>query len=116
MGVDVRLDRCDGCPRAEEPFCVRICPGDLMYIADNGKAACRDEGACWDCVCCVKVCPQQAIEMRLSRQIAIGGAAMRARQLKSRTTWEVEHPDGAVETFETVGEVGTDASLTDSQL
>ena len=38
MGVFVDENVCNGCGIAEEPMCVRDCPGDLMILKENRKA------------------------------------------------------------------------------
>ena len=66
MGIHVEENVCNGCGVAEEPMCVRDCPGDLMLLRPGTrKAIIRDNRECWDCAACVKVCPTQAISMQL---------------------------------------------------
>ena len=66
MGIHVEENVCNGCGIAEEPMCVRDCPGDLMLLRPGTrKAMIRDNRECWDCAACVKVCPTQAISMQL---------------------------------------------------
>ena len=65
MGIFVDENVCNRCGTADEPMCVRDCPGDLMFIKENQKATIRDNRECWDCAACVKVCPTQAIAMQL---------------------------------------------------
>ncbi len=102
MAIFVDDKRCNHCGRLDEPLCVRDCPGDLMVLrTDTGKAAIRDNGECWDCAACVKVCPTQAIHMRLPTQVAIPGVALTGRALKHKTVWKIRMRDGAERTFET---------------
>ena len=61
MGIAVDEHACNRCGTADEPLCVRDCPGDLMFIKANDKASIVDNRECWDCAACVKVCPTQAI-------------------------------------------------------
>ncbi len=63
-------DKCDGCKAEKEPLCEMICPGDLMTLnPETKKAYCRDPRDCWDCMSCVKICPQGAIETKLPYQL-----------------------------------------------
>ncbi|MCI4626908.1 MAG: 4Fe-4S binding protein, partial [Candidatus Magnetoovum sp. WYHC-5] len=42
-----------------------ICPNDLMKLdRDRMKAYNQETEQCWECYNCVKICPQQAIEVR----------------------------------------------------
>jgi adenylylsulfate reductase subunit B len=66
MPPKVNLQKCDGCKGEKEALCEAICPGDLMCLnSETLKAACRSPRDCWDCMSCVKACPQGAIETRL---------------------------------------------------
>ena len=102
MAIFVDEKRCNHCGRLDEPLCVRDCPGDLMVLrTDTGKATIRDNGECWDCAACVKVCPPQAIEMRLPTTIALPGVSLKGRALRSKTQWTVRLRDGTVRTYAT---------------
>jgi adenylylsulfate reductase subunit B len=102
MGIRVDRDLCNGCGTLEEPLCVRDCPGDLMVLdVREGKAFIRDNGECWDCAACVKVCPTQAIEMSLATTIAVPGVSLKGRALRSKTLWTVRLRDGTVRTYAT---------------
>ena len=75
MPVYVDNDKCNGCGSSKEPPCVRMCPGDLM-VKDfiTSKAYLRAKEDCWNCYACVKPCPQEAVEMRLSYQLGFFNA------------------------------------------
>jgi len=107
MGIRVDEKVCNGCGTADEPLCVRDCPGDLMILLDNGKAAIRDNGECWDCAACVKVCPTQAIHMALAAQITLPGVSLRGRALGHKTLWKIRTRDAREKAYETpaVGKV-----------
>ncbi|MFI5307834.1 MAG: 4Fe-4S dicluster domain-containing protein [Polyangiales bacterium] len=89
MGIHVDENTCNRCGTADEPMCVRDCPGDLMFIKGNDKAAIVDNRECWDCAACVKVCPTQAIHMELSPSLAEHGVTLRGRALKHKTVWRI---------------------------
>jgi len=101
MGIYVDENTCNGCGTAEEPMCVRDCPGDLMILKANGKAVIRDNRECWDCAACVKVCPTQAIHMRLPTSVAVQGVTLRGRAIRHKTVWRIRARDGSERTFET---------------
>lgn len=82
-------------------MCVRDCPGDLMYIKDNDKAAITDNRACWDCAACVKVCPSQAISMQLPTSLVVRGVTLTGRALRHKTVWRLRLRDGDLREYET---------------
>ena len=91
---------CNGCGNAKEPNCMKVCPGDLLYMDASGRGAIRDSRDCWDCAACVKECPRQAIEMFLPVQIGGRGSTLKAKAEKGRITWHLTKPDGSTEEFE----------------
>ena len=101
MGIHVDEEACNRCGTAEEPMCVRDCPGDLMFIKDNDKAAITTNRDCWDCAACVKVCPSQAISMRLPTSLVVRGVTLRGRALRHKTTWSLTLRDGESRNYET---------------
>ena len=101
MGIHVDENACNRCGTAEEPMCVRDCPGDLMFIKANDKAAIVDNRECWDCAACVKVCPTQAIQMRLTPSLAATGVELTGRALKHKTVWKIRLRDGRDKGYET---------------
>jgi adenylylsulfate reductase subunit B len=101
MGITVDLELCNRCGTADEPMCVRDCPGDLMLIAPHGKAAIIDNRECWDCAACVKVCPTQAISMQLTPALVAHGVELRGRALKHKTLWKIRLRSAEEKTYET---------------
>ena len=101
MGIHVEQSVCNRCGTADEPMCVRDCPGDLMFIQENGKAAITDNRECWDCAACVKVCPTQAISMQLPASLVVRGVTLTGRALKHKTIWSIRLRDGEVHTYDT---------------
>jgi adenylylsulfate reductase, subunit B len=102
MGIHVEENVCNGCGIAEEPMCVRDCPGDLMLLRPGTrKAIIRDNRECWDCAACVKVCPTQAISMQLPSSVIVRGVKLKGRAIKHKTTWKLKLRDGSERTYET---------------
>jgi len=61
----VIAEKCDGCKGQDKTACMYICPNDLMFLdMEKMKAYNRDPSMCWECQCCVKICPQQAMDVR----------------------------------------------------
>ena len=61
----VITEKCDGCKGGDKTACMYICPVDLMKLdKDKMKAFNQDPSLCWECYNCVKICPQQAIDVR----------------------------------------------------
>ncbi len=101
MGIHVDEKVCNGCGIAQEPMCVRDCPGDLMVLGEGRKAYIRDNAECWDCAACVKVCPTQAIHMQLPSAVVVRGVSLRGRAIKHKTMWKLKMRDGSEHTYET---------------
>ena len=101
MPVYVDNDKCNGCGSSKEPPCVRMCPGDLM-VKDfiTNKAYLRAKEDCWNCYACVKPCPKEAIEMRLSYQIGYFNAKVQPHIISSELIeWECTDTHGNVDRF-----------------
>lgn len=79
-----------------------MCPGDLI-VKDHSvnKAYLKYPEDCWDCLPCIKVCPEEAIEFHLSYQFGSRGAKLAPRIHKTRDfiTWEAEDILGKKEEF-----------------
>lgn len=77
------------------------CPGDLIYMESNGKAQICCNADCWDCAACIKICPQQAIEISLPFAIIGVENSMKARAYRDKTIWTIKDKDGNEHLFET---------------
>ena len=102
MGINIDQNLCNGCgyPESETP-CNMACPGDLISMKTNGKAAINCNADCWDCCACIKICPQQAIELVLPFEIVGKEGSLKARAYKEKTVWTAKNSDGKEEIFET---------------
>lgn len=100
MPPRVKTEKCDGCRAQKETLCVLICPGDLMVLDPaSGKAYCRSERDCWDCMSCVKSCPHGAIETRLPYQLGYYPAKLIPLVGSNKISWTVMDIHGNVERF-----------------
>lgn len=102
MGIYIDHTLCDGCgyPESETP-CNMACPGDLIFIQQNGKAEICCNADCWDCAACIKICPQQAIDIRLPFEIVGKEGTLKARAYREKTIWTAKDEEGNEFVFET---------------
>lgn len=100
MPTFVISEKCDGCKGQDKTACMYICPHDLMYLdKDTMKAMNQEPDQCWECYCCVKICPQQAIEARpYADFVPMGGTSIPLRSSDS-IMWTVKFRDGGVKRF-----------------
>ncbi|MEE9505455.1 MAG: hypothetical protein V3V90_10005 [Thermodesulfobacteriota bacterium] len=101
--MSIRIDKkmCTGCGPSKQPPCMMICPGDLIYKDFSiRKAVLRCEADCWDCYCCVKVCPEEAIEVVLSYEISNRGASLKPHTIENDTIeWVLQDKEGKVTSY-----------------
>ncbi|MBF0147688.1 MAG: adenylyl-sulfate reductase subunit beta [Magnetococcales bacterium] len=93
-------EKCDGCKGQDKTACMYICPNDLMKL-DKGrmKGFNQEPEQCWECYSCVKICPQQAIEVRAYADIVpMGGAVIPLRGSDS-IMWTIKFRNGNVKRF-----------------
>ncbi len=102
MGINIEQNSCNGCgfPEHETP-CNMACPGDLIFMQSNGKAQITCNADCWDCCACIKICPQQAIELVLPLEIVGKKGSLKARAYREKTVWATKNENGDEEIFET---------------
>lgn len=81
-----------------------ICPHDLMKLdITRMKAFNQEPEQCWECQCCVKACPQQAIEVRSFQDwVPMGGAAIPLRT-DNAIMWTIKFRDGEGEALQVPG-------------
>ena len=101
MAIRIDKKKCDGCRLSKQPPCMKICPGDLIYKDFNlKKAVLRSEADCWDCYCCIKVCPKEAIDLVLSYEISNTGATLRPKIIDEGTIeWILTDREGHSTTY-----------------
>ena len=97
MPTFVYMTRCDGCGH-----CVDICPSDIMHIDKTYRRAYNIEPhMCWECYSCVKMCPQNAIDVRGYADFAPMGHSVRVRREPEKGTisWKIKFRDGREKDF-----------------
>jgi adenylylsulfate reductase subunit B len=95
MSIRIDKEQCVGCGR-----CVEVCPGNLIKLAENGKAGIRHIRDCWGCTSCVKECPRNAILFYLGADMGGRGSTLCVTEEKERSIWTVTAPDGQMQTIE----------------
>jgi adenylylsulfate reductase subunit B len=87
----VIASKCDGCKALDRTACQYICPNDLMTLdRETMKAKNRDPVMCWECFNCVKLCPNQAIEVRGYADFVPLGASVSALRSTEDILWTVQ--------------------------
>ena len=96
----VIADKCDGCKGQDKTACQYICPHDLMKLdTDKMKALNQEPEQCWECYNCVKICPQQAIEIRGYADFMPLGAAVIPLRGSDAIMWTVKFRNGTIKRF-----------------
>ena len=96
----VIAEKCDGCKGQDKTACMYICPHDLMTLDKEAmKATNQEPYQCWECYNCVKICPQQAIEVRCYADFApLGGACIPMRG-SDTIMWTIKFRDDMIKRF-----------------
>ena len=90
-------DKCDGCKALDKTACQYICPNDLMVLDKNTmKAYNQDQQQCWECYSCVKICPNQAIEVRGYADFVPLGASATAMRSSEDILWTIQFRDKSI--------------------
>ncbi|MCL4309799.1 MAG: adenylyl-sulfate reductase subunit beta [Actinobacteria bacterium] len=96
----VITEKCDGCKGQDKTACMYICPHDLMTLdKERMKAHNQEPEQCWECYNCVKICPQQAIEVRAYADFAPLGAAVIPMRGTDSIMWTVKFRNGTLKRF-----------------
>ena len=106
MPTFVRTDKCDGCKGQDKTACMYICPHDLMMLDKDGsgtghamKAYNQEPEQCWECYSCVKICPQQAIEVRHYADIVPLGGSVQPLRGTDSIMWTIKFRNGNMKRF-----------------
>jgi adenylylsulfate reductase subunit B len=96
----VITEKCDGCKAQDKTACQYICPNDLMTLnRDLMKAYNQEPEQCWECYNCVKICPQQAIEVRAYQDFAPLGANVIPMRGTDSIMWTIKFRNGSVDPY-----------------
>ena len=96
MPTYVNPNACDACAGLHEgPLCVYICPNDLMVLDSQSlKVLNQEPDMCSECFACVKLCPQEAIDVRGYADFVPLGAKVKPRKGEQEISWEIMFRDG----------------------
>jgi adenylylsulfate reductase subunit B len=93
-------EKCDGCKGQDRTACMYICPNDLMVLdAEAMKAYNQEPEFCWECYNCVKICPQQAIDVRGYADFVPMGASVVPLRGSEDIMWTVKFRNGTIKRF-----------------
>lgn len=96
----VIAEKCDGCKGQDKTACMYICPNDLMVLdKEKMKAYNRDPSGCWECYCCIKICPQQAMDCRGYADFVPMGASATALRGSEDIMWTIKFRNGMLKRF-----------------
>jgi len=96
----VILEKCDGCKGQDRTACTYICPNDLMVLdKERMKAFNRAPEMCWECYSCVKICPQQAIDVRGYADFVPMKASVVPLRGSEEIMWTVKFRNGSIKRF-----------------
>jgi adenylylsulfate reductase subunit B len=96
----VIAEKCDGCKGQDKTACMYICPHDLMSLdKEKMKAVNQEPVQCWECYNCVKICPQQAIEVRCYADFAPLGSSCIPMRGSDTIMWTIKFRDGMIKRF-----------------
>jgi adenylylsulfate reductase subunit B len=96
----VMPEKCDGCKALDKTACQYICPNDLMVLnKETEKAYNQEPEQCWECYCCVKICPTQAIDVRGYADFVPMGASVVPMRSTDNIMWTVKFRNGSLKRF-----------------
>ena len=93
-------DKCDGCKALDKTACQYICPNNLMVLdKDTQKAYNQEPDQCWECYCCVKICPQGAMDVRGYADFVPMGASVVPLRSTDSIMWTIKFRNGNIKRF-----------------
>ena len=96
MPTYVDPNKCNACADEHQgPRCVYICPNDLMALDEGvNKGFNQEPDLCSECYACVKLCPQEAINVRGYADFVPMGAIVQPHRTEDGLQWDVVFRDG----------------------
>ena len=96
----VNPEKCDGCKALDKTACQHICPNNLMVLnTESMKAYNREPDMCWECYNCVKICPNQAVDVRGYADFVPMGASVVPLRSTDSIMWTVRFRNGKLKRF-----------------
>jgi len=96
----VMPEKCDGCKALDKTACQYVCPNDLMVLNKaTEKAYNQEPEQCWECYCCVKICPTQAVDVRGYADFVPMGASVVPMRSTDNIMWTVKFRNGSLKRF-----------------
>ena len=96
----VNPEKCDGCKALDKTACQYICANNLMVLdKDSMKAYNQEPEQCWECMCCVKICPTQAMDVRGYADFVPMGASVVPLRSTDSIMWTVKFRNGKIKRF-----------------
>lgn len=83
--------------------CEEICPSDIMRVDPVLQKSYNIEpDMCWECLSCVKLCPEKAIEIRPYADISPLGSeiAVERNEETNRIKWNIKYRDQRTKEFD----------------
>jgi len=71
----------------------------MVLDKDKMKAYNQDPSQCWECMCCVKICPTQAMDVRGYADFVPMGASCVPMRSTDAIMWTVKFRSGLVKRF-----------------
>jgi adenylylsulfate reductase subunit B len=71
----------------------------MVLDKDKMKAYNQEPDQCWECMCCVKICPQQAMDVRGYADFVPMGASCVPMRSTDNIMWTVKFRSGQVKRF-----------------
>jgi adenylylsulfate reductase subunit B len=89
MSIRIIKEQCIACGK-----CLKVCPGNLLYKDNNGKAFIRYPEECWGCTACLKECPIGAIQYYLGIDLGGNGGYLYTKTEEETLNWHVVDSNG----------------------
>ncbi len=87
MSISINHDKCAGCRQ-----CLQVCPGNLLFEDEDGKAQIRNSKDCWGCTACLKECRFGAIKFFLGPDLGGKGTYLYVTKTSQGLDWHFIRP------------------------